>query len=148
MRNAELIATQRMEAAEQRKLAEKARRLEQERARALAQKAAQEKVAAQTFARDYLGGLIAGVFQGLTNEGVFYDPVEREVGRKWLLLLRCCFSACRVCWKSADGGGSLTCQCCRYIVSRRNSRNLRLKQGRDSQLADVRAPSPAASEGR
>jgi hypothetical protein len=69
-----------MEAAEQRKLAEKARRLEQERARVEAQKAAKEKIAAQTFARNYLGGLISGVFEGLTNEGVFYDPVEREVG--------------------------------------------------------------------
>ncbi|GAQ78880.1 hypothetical protein KFL_000200320 [Klebsormidium nitens] len=87
VRNAELIATQRMEAAEQRKLAEKARRLEQERARALAQKAAQEKVAAQTFARDYLGGLIAGVFQGLTNEGVFYDPVEREIETQFMPFL-------------------------------------------------------------
>ena len=53
---AELASVQRLEAAELRKQEEKARRLEQARARASAETHLREKVAAATFARGYIKG--------------------------------------------------------------------------------------------
>ena len=52
----ELAAVQRLEAAELRKQEEKARRLDQARARATAETNLREKVAAATFARGYIKG--------------------------------------------------------------------------------------------
>ena len=54
---AELASVQRLEAAELRKQEEKARRLEQARARASAETHLREKVAAATFARGYIKGM-------------------------------------------------------------------------------------------
>lgn len=54
---AELASVQRLEAAELRKQEEKARRLEQARARATAETQLREKVAAATFARGYIKGM-------------------------------------------------------------------------------------------
>ena len=51
LRNAELVALQRMEAAEIRRMEEKMRRIAQEKERVEREKAMREKVAAQTFAR-------------------------------------------------------------------------------------------------
>jgi len=79
IRNAELVATQRMEASEKRKMEEKERRLAQERERVEREKAVREKVAAQTFARGYLSGLVGNVFDKLYEAGFFYDPVQKEV---------------------------------------------------------------------
>jgi hypothetical protein len=79
IRNAELVATQRMEAAEKRKIEEKERRLAQERDRLEREKQVREKVAAQTFARGYLTGLVGNVFDKLFEQGYFYDPVEKEI---------------------------------------------------------------------
>ncbi|CAG9462406.1 unnamed protein product [Pedinophyceae sp. YPF-701] len=84
VRNAELIATQRMEEAEKRKLAEKERRLAQERERVAREKAVREKVAACAFARGYLRGMVNSAFSKLKEDGVFYDPVEREVQSAFL----------------------------------------------------------------
>ena len=53
---AELASVQRLEAAELRKQEEKARRLEQARARATAEMHLREKVAAAAFARSYIKG--------------------------------------------------------------------------------------------
>ena len=38
-----------------------------------------EKVAASTFARGYLTGMVSSVLDSLWDQGFFYDPVEREV---------------------------------------------------------------------
>ena len=84
IRNAELVATQRMEAAEQRKAEEKERRLAQERARVQREAEVREKIAAQTFARGYLNGLVGGVFERMYEDGFFYDPVERELEESFL----------------------------------------------------------------
>lgn len=79
IRNAELVATQRMEAAEKRKVEEKERRLAQERSRVEREKVVCQKVAASTFARGYLSGIMESVFDKLYDTGFFYDPVEKEV---------------------------------------------------------------------
>jgi len=79
IRNAELVATQRMEAAEARKMEEKQRRVVQERERLAREKVVREKVAAATFSRSYLSGIVSSVFDSLVESGVFYDPVLREV---------------------------------------------------------------------
>lgn len=79
VRNAELVATQRMEAAEKRKMEEKERRLAQERERVEREHVVRAKVAASTFARGYLNGIVSSVLTRLEDAGYFYDPVEREV---------------------------------------------------------------------
>ena len=79
IRNAELVATQRMEAAERRKAEERERRIAQEKQRIAREKATREKVAAQTFARGYTSGLLGNVFDRLYDSGFFYDPVQREI---------------------------------------------------------------------
>ena len=79
VRNAELVATQRMEAAEKRKVEEKLRRLKQERERAEKERVVRAKVAASTFSRGYLNGIVSSVFDRLQANGTFYDPVLREV---------------------------------------------------------------------
>lgn len=84
LRNAELAAAQRMETAERRRTEEKERRLAQARERAAAEKRLREKIAAQTFARSYVSGLVGGVFDQLTQKGFFYDPLAREVETDFL----------------------------------------------------------------
>jgi len=84
IRNAELVATQRMEASERRKMEEKDRRLAQERERTEREKTVREKIAAQTFARGYLSGLVGSVFDRLYDSGFFYDPVQKEVEMEFM----------------------------------------------------------------
>ena len=84
LRNAELVALQRMEAAEIRRMEEKMRRIAQEKERVEREKAMREKVAAQTFARGYLNGLMGNVFDRLYDSGFFYDPVQREVEQEFM----------------------------------------------------------------
>ncbi|GLC41245.1 40S ribosomal protein S1, variant 2 [Pleodorina starrii] len=79
IRNAELVATQRMEAAERRKLEEKDRRMAQERERVERERVVRQKVAASAFARGYLSGIVNTVFDRLVSSGYIYDPVMREV---------------------------------------------------------------------
>ncbi|GIL50752.1 hypothetical protein Vafri_6901 [Volvox africanus] len=79
IRNAELVATQRMEAAERRKLEEKERRMAQERERVERERVVRQKVAASAFARGYLTGIVNTVFDRLVSSGYIYDPVMREV---------------------------------------------------------------------
>jgi hypothetical protein len=78
-RDAALAETQRLEAAEARRFAEKQRRVQQERERAAAERIAREKVAARAYAATYLSDLVGGVFGDLTNRGFFFDTVERDV---------------------------------------------------------------------
>mmetsp|Transcript_14419 Transcript_14419/g.24424 ORF Transcript_14419/g.24424 Transcript_14419/m.24424 type:complete len:457 (+) Transcript_14419:182-1552(+) len=94
IRNAELVATQRMEAAEKRKIEEKEHRLAQERDRLEREKQVREKVAAQTFARGYLTGMVGNVFDKLYEQGYFYDPVEKEVEEDFMPWLAAETSAC------------------------------------------------------
>lgn len=84
IRNAELVATQRMEAAERRKLEEKERRLAQERERTRREQVVREKGAAQAFARGYLQGLVGTVFEKLHEDGFFFDPVSKEVEEEFM----------------------------------------------------------------
>ena len=84
IRNAELIATQRMEASEKRKEEEKFRRIQQEKARLEREGQVRQKVAASSFARGFLEGVVEEVFQDLHQAGHFYDPVEKEVSDTFL----------------------------------------------------------------
>jgi hypothetical protein len=47
-----------------------------------------EKVAAATFARGYLTGLVGNVFDSLFEQGYFYDPVEKEVAELFMPTLQ------------------------------------------------------------
>ncbi|KAJ3410143.1 Radial spoke head protein 3 [Chytridiales sp. JEL 0842] len=78
-RNAELAEVQRLEDAERRRTEEKERRLA-EQIRILKEKQeVSEKIAARAFAQSYLANLVPCVLEGLTDNGYFYDTVEKEV---------------------------------------------------------------------
>lgn len=83
-RNAELLEVQRLEAEAARKFAEKKRRLAQEQLRKKLQAALKEKVAARSFAKNYLAEMNAAVFGQLEAEGAFYDPVKAEIEAAFL----------------------------------------------------------------
>ena len=51
----------------------------QERDRVERERVVRQKVAASTFSRGYLSGIISSVFDGLAESGHFFDPVLREV---------------------------------------------------------------------
>lgn len=78
-RNAELAEVQRLESAAKRKAAEKERRKAEEVSATIARAELSEKVAARSFARNYLGTLHRQVFDTLMTSGHFYDPVHREI---------------------------------------------------------------------
>ena len=84
IRNAELIATQRMEAAEKRKEEEKQRRIDQEKQRLEREGQVRQKVAASSYARGFLDAVVEEVFADLHQAGHFYDPVEKEVSDTFL----------------------------------------------------------------
>lgn len=79
MRNAELMEVQRLEAEATRRFSEKQRRVKQEKERKRLQKQLQEKVAARSFAKNYLSELHSNVFTSLEETGHFYDPIRKEV---------------------------------------------------------------------
>jgi len=84
MRNAELMEVQRMEAEATRRHNEKQRRVKQEKERKRLQRELKEKVAARSFAKNYLAELNADVFADLESTGEFYDPVRKEVSDVFL----------------------------------------------------------------
>lgn len=84
IRNAELVATQKMEQAERRKVEEKERRLKQAKERVEKEKTVREKVAASMFARGFLTGMVDSVFESLWDKGHFQDPVEMTVKNSFM----------------------------------------------------------------
>ncbi|KAH8050286.1 Radial spoke protein 3 [Aureococcus anophagefferens] len=87
MRNAELMEVQRLDAEASRKFAEKQRRVAQEKERLRMQAELETKVAARSFARNYLVDLSDAVFDALETTGHFYDPCSRRsrTSSSWLL---------------------------------------------------------------
>jgi hypothetical protein len=79
IRNIELAEVQRLEAEARRKTQEKEKRIAQETKRLADRKQLEEKIAARAFSQQYLSSLHVGVFDTLSDEGFFYDPVKREV---------------------------------------------------------------------
>ena len=79
MRKVELAEVQRLEADARRKTQEKERRVEQEKDRAAARKTLEVKIAAQSFAHQYLGTIHNSVFDLLHEQGFFYDPLRKEI---------------------------------------------------------------------
>ncbi|CAN0066543.1 unnamed protein product [Ectocarpus sp. 12 AP-2014] len=83
-RDAEMAEVQRMEAEAKRKSAEKMRRMKQQQEVKKAREALLEKVAARSFAKNYLSNLKTDVFDDLEDEGHFYDPLSKEVKEVFL----------------------------------------------------------------
>ncbi|MCO5584329.1 hypothetical protein L7F22_038253 [Adiantum nelumboides] len=79
IRAAELVATQRMEAAERRINEEKKKRVQQEKKRLEEEKKIKEKTEVQMYVRGYLRKMMDSIFHTLQKLNYFYDPVEREV---------------------------------------------------------------------
>ena len=79
IRNVELAEVQRLEAEARRKTQEKEKRIAQETKRLVDRKLLEEKIAARAFSQQYLSSLHVGVFDTLTEQGFFYDPVKKEV---------------------------------------------------------------------
>lgn len=53
--------------------------MKQQRDALLKEKETSEKVASRAFAQSYLADLVPSVFTRLSQDGFFYDPVERGV---------------------------------------------------------------------
>jgi hypothetical protein len=79
VRNVELAEVKRLEAEARRKQQEKDRRTNQEQKRIAEKKELEEKIAARSFAYQYLSTLHNNVFELLEEEGYFYDPLQKEV---------------------------------------------------------------------
>eukprot|EP00112_Aurelia_sp_Birch-Aquarium-sp1_P004488 Seg1509.11 transcript_id=Seg1509.11/GoldUCD/mRNA.D3Y31 product="Radial spoke head protein 3" protein_id=Seg1509.11/GoldUCD/D3Y31 len=79
LRHAELVETQRLEEQERRHREEKQRRMRQQLEVLKKEKETNEKIAARAFAQSYLSDLIPSVFGTLSDNGYFYDPVDRDV---------------------------------------------------------------------
>lgn len=84
LRNAELVEQQRLEEQERRHREEKERRMKQQREILRKEKETAEKIAARAFAQGYLADLVPSVFGTLSDNGYFYDPVERDVEQGFL----------------------------------------------------------------
>ncbi|KAK3098471.1 hypothetical protein FSP39_019766 [Pinctada imbricata] len=88
LRNAELVEQQRLEEQERRHREEKERRMKQQREIAKKEKETSDKIAARAFAQSYLADLVPTVFGTLSDNGYFYDPVERDIEQgfmPWLM---------------------------------------------------------------
>ncbi|CAG2231581.1 RSPH3 [Mytilus edulis] len=88
LRNAELVEQQRLEEQERRHREEKERRMRQQREIAKKEKETSDKIAARAFAQSYLADLVPTVFGTLSDNGYFYDPVERDLEQgfmPWLM---------------------------------------------------------------
>lgn len=79
LRNAELVETQRLEEQERRHRGEKERRMKQQVDVLTKERDTGEKIAARAFAQSYLADMVPSVFGSLSENGYFYDPVERDV---------------------------------------------------------------------
>lgn len=75
LRNAELVEQQRLEEQERRHREEERRMKQQEVLRK--EKETTDKIAARAFAQSYLADLVPSVFATLSENGYFFDPVER-----------------------------------------------------------------------
>ncbi|KAK4468667.1 hypothetical protein MN116_007851 [Schistosoma mekongi] len=84
MRQADLLEVARLAERERRLQEEKERRKAQFLAVVEQEKELATKVAAQAFARAYLADLQTHVFNNLAETGYFYDPVERDVEEGFL----------------------------------------------------------------
>eukprot|EP00210_Caulerpa_lentillifera_P007502 g7168.t1 len=80
----DLTVTQEMEAVEKRRIEEIERRLKQEAERKEREMQIRKRIAAQTYARGYLNGIVKNVFHELEVKGYFHDPVEKEVENEFL----------------------------------------------------------------
>lgn len=87
IRVAELVATQRMEAAERRIIEEKKKRIQQEKKRLDEEQKVKEKTEVQMYVRSYLKNMTDSIFHTLQKLNYFYDPVEREVEELYLPFL-------------------------------------------------------------
>lgn len=88
LRNAEIVEQQRLEEQERRHREEKERRMKQQRDILRKEKETAEKIAARAFAQSYLSDLVPSVFGTLSDNGYFFDPVERDVEQgfmPWLM---------------------------------------------------------------
>lgn len=84
LRNSDLMEQQRLEEQERRHREEKLRRMKQQDEMVRKEKETAAKIAARAFAQSYLADLVPSVFGTLTENGYFYDPVEREVEKLFL----------------------------------------------------------------
>jgi len=93
LRNAELVEQQRLEEQERRHREEKERRMKQQREILRKERETAEKIAARAFSQSYLADLVPSVFGTLSDNGYFYDPVERDVEQGFMPWLMDCVEA-------------------------------------------------------
>lgn len=66
--------------------------MKQQRDALLKEKETAEKVAARAFAQSYLSDLVPSVFSTLSQNGFFYDPVERGMLQHPGFGIMCCYA--------------------------------------------------------
>lgn len=79
IRNIEIIELQRLEVELKRKENEKLKRLEQEKKRLKKQQDLELLIASRQYTSQFLNDLHINVFDSLQQEGLFYDPVQRDI---------------------------------------------------------------------
>lgn len=147
IRNAELVATQKMEQAERRKVEEKERRLQQAKLRVEKEKTVREKVAASMFARGFLSGVVDSVIDSLWTKGHFQDPVEATVKDSFMPWLQQAVQGEVQKHRDAlDYVSSLVSEAAGMMDQIRDTRSTQQRRQVDAEESDkvCRAPEPAS----
>lgn len=143
LRNAEFVEQQRLEEQERRHREEKERRMRQQREVLRKEKETAEKIAARAFAQSYLADLVPTVFGTLSDNGYFYDPVERDIEQGFLPWL---MDRVTDRLEKSEQGRMVLDGLLREVVSKRRELYERLEQsnqpadGGDEQKQDRKSP--------
>ncbi|KAL4233322.1 Radial spoke head protein 3 [Mactra antiquata] len=145
LRNAEFVEQQRLEEQERRHREEKERRMRQQREVLRKEKETAEKIAARAFAQSYLADLVPTVFGTLSDNGYFYDPVERDIEQGFLPWL---MDRVTDQLEKSERGRMVLDGLLREVVSKRRELYERLEQsaqkGEDNtQSEEKKSPEPA-----
>ncbi|XP_060568549.1 radial spoke head protein 3 homolog [Ruditapes philippinarum] len=146
LRNAEFVEQQRLEEQERRHREEKERRMRQQRDVLRKEKETAEKIAARAFAQSYLADLVPTVFGTLSDNGYFYDPVERDIEQGFLPWL---MDRVTERLEKSEQGRMVLDGLLREVVSKRRELYERLEQsnqpadGGDDQKQDRKSPQAA-----
>lgn len=145
LRNAEFVEQQRLEEQERRHREEKERRMRQQREVLRKEKETADKIAARAFAQSYLADLVPTVFGTLSDNGYFYDPVERDIEQGFLPWL---MDRVTDQLEKSERGRMVLDGLLREVVSKRRELYERLEQttnpGEDNtQTEEKKSPEPA-----
>lgn len=144
VRNVELAEVQRLEAEARRKMQEKERRLLQEQKRVQERRELEEKIAARSFAYQYLGSLHSAVFDELEEQGHFHDPVKKEVEEIFVKNLLLGIQSRSSCYEAAQEVAAELLETARSRIKEFEKEAIRLRKAMYDRLAQEEAEREAA----